>query len=211
MHRARNVHRLRRRRSAFTVWKLVCYASRAERTFHHMVRRRTASLEAALEAQEMEVGKLRSALEQAVSSVEIAEVEVNMEAYDRAIEQHHAFVEKEAEVQAALDEQREQMLAAAQLDLECAKQAWARQFSDYERQQEQKINALQMKLGLAQTSVCRLLVDQAGNADRKMLQRMANPPPALHSLAARARVDRKPSHDAGPRLFHIRTPKVDGV
>jgi len=209
--RAIKSHWQRRTRGAFTVWVLVSYSLHAEWTLHQMVRRRTASLEAALIAQQSEVDKLRSALEMAVSTVEVARVEVNKEAYDRKLEQHHAHVEKEAEIQAALDEQREQMLAAAQLDLEHAKQVWAHQLSDYERQQEQKINALQMKLGLTQTSVCRLLVDRAGSNEQRMLQRMANPPPALHSLAARARADRKPMHDAGARPLRIHRPNVKGA
>ena len=58
---------------------------------------------------------------------------------------------------------------------------------DVER--EKQLNAMRLRLGLTQSSMCRLLVDKAQKSDYRLAERMVTPPRSLHSLVARARAE----------------------
>ena len=91
------------------------------------------------------------------------------------------------EIDAAIELQRAQMQSEVQAELEREKQAWYSQNHEREIERDRLVNSLRLRLGLTQTSVCRLLVDQTQTRDYELSKRMQTPPKALHSLVARAR------------------------
>jgi hypothetical protein len=68
-------------------------------------------------------------------------------------------------------------------------QAWIAENEERERDRDQMVNALRLKLGLTQTSVCQLLVNKTEAELGAEARKRVGPPPmlALHSLTAKAR------------------------
>ena len=223
-------------RCSFQQWLLVRRALRAERVFRKLVKQRTITLQAQLDAQQPELQKLRRGLvvaqraaaeaadhaslskraaekeieqqrassqqsvtemaEQVQLTTEVAEARMaeewrrlQLEREDLEAQRVEMQVEMQSELDAALEQQRAMVEHQTKHAADEAKKAWLEENHERERERESTINQLRLKLGLSQTSVCRLLVDKADVADHQLSIRMAAPTRALQSLVARARTD----------------------
>ena len=98
-------------------------------------------------------------------------------------------VEYQSELDAAIERVRAEMFQEASRAVEEAKSQWMKENDQRERERDSTINQLRLKLGLTQTSVCRLLVDKAAAVDHQMSKVTSR---SLHNLLAR--------REDGPRL-----------
>ena len=196
---------IRSARRAFSQWLFLRYQRRAASVVHELVLRRTSALTLELAETrgsfEVELAGVRGSLEgahaaardetmRAYSAMQAAEDFTRKQREALEVERRDMLQQMEYELSAALNVQRSALDHEINQQLERAKQAWHDQHRQRDVAQEREVNALRLRLGLTQSSVCRLLVDKAQEGDYKLVERMATPPRSLHSLVARARSEK---------------------
>jgi hypothetical protein len=224
-------------RRALSRWVMMRYSARAEGAFQRLVHQRTHELQALATSLRNELDVAQRAMQDAQNTAldaaeraqwaeseleartqqqatELATLAQDLAARKQAVDLERQELRSEMckELDMAHEEQvsriRAEIEQQARFDHEAQWRDWQRESAERERSRDQVINALRLKLGLTQTSVCRLLVDNGNTSDYLMRKRMEEPPRALHSLVARARADEPKAAIASPASVpQVTTPR----
>jgi len=202
--------RFRSVRRAMGIWIRVHTASVAADYAFAAFRERTHQLSDAVDSQRVQLDVLRQELNDAREAARLACVQASG-AIERADERVHESqravmydwqtlqVEMRCQLGDALEEQRLDLLAAKEVELEEAKREWYMDANEYDRSRDVSAHAMQLRLCAAQTHACQLLVDKEQLKDDLTQQRLASPTRALHSLLARGRAQQVESSRARGR------------